>query len=61
MSTILEAYEEAKRILLGKPGIYGISYSDNRIIVYAVSPIGIPTSILGFPVEVIITRRFEVL
>jgi hypothetical protein len=56
--TILEAFLEAKRILTG-PNIVGVSYSRDRIIVYATSREGIPTTILGFPVDIIITQPFR--
>jgi len=61
MATIIEALNEARRILSARPNVVGISYRADRIIVYATSTEGIPTTILGFPVEIIITGRFEVL
>ena len=60
MATILEAFNEARRILAGRPNVQGISYTSDRIIVYASSAEGIPTSILGFPVEIIITGPFRI-
>jgi hypothetical protein len=57
---IEEALAQARVELLGKPGIHGISSRNNQILVYAESSEGIPTTILGYPVTVIITKRFEV-
>jgi hypothetical protein len=60
VATIQEALAEAQR-LLAKPRIHGISIRNNRIIVYAEQGVSVPTSILGFPVEVVYTKKFEVL
>jgi hypothetical protein len=61
MATIGEALAEARRTLTGLPNVVGISSKADRIIVYATSPENIPTTILGFPVEVIITPPFRVM
>lgn len=59
--SIIDAFEEAKKQLLGNPGIHGISYTSDRIIVYAKPGTLVPYSIKGYPVEVIYTSKFEVL
>ena len=59
MPTIYEALELAQRTLLGKPGIYGISVKDNRIVVYAEHGTFVPSEILGFPVEVVYTSKIR--
>jgi len=61
MATVAEALAEAQRLLLGKPGILGISARADRIIVYAEEGTAVPTSILGVPIEIIYSKRFEVL
>jgi len=60
MATIFEALAEARK-LLKKPGVLGVSSRDNRIVIYAEEGTIVPTSILGFPVEVIYSKKFEVL
>lgn len=60
MATILEALAEAKRVLLGQPGITGVSYKGNRIIVYAAQGTSVPSSFLGYEVEVVYTGSFKV-
>jgi len=61
MATVAEALAEAQRLLLGKPGILGISARGDRIIVYAEEGVAVPTSILGVPIEIIYTKRWEIL
>ncbi|MEM2262359.1 MAG: hypothetical protein QXK24_07900 [Ignisphaera sp.] len=61
MATIEEAFVRAQMILIGKKNVIGLSRTKDRIIVYATSPEDIPKTILGFPVEIIITKPFWVL
>ncbi len=58
-----KAFEEAKKSLLGKPGIHGVSISEDRkrIIVYAEEDVEVPSHILGVPVEVVRTETFKTL
>lgn len=61
MATIAEALAEAQRLLLGKPGIHGISARADRLVIYAEEGTAVPSEILGVPVEVVYTKRFKLL
>ena len=64
MVSIEEAVEKLKRELIGIPGITGISYVGNTIIVYIESPEYakyVPATYMGFPVNIKITGPIRLL
>lgn len=60
MATIEEALAEARK-LLTDPRIHGVSVRDNRIVVYAEQGAHVPSTIMGYDVEVIYTEPFGAL
>lgn len=60
MVTINEAFREAMK-LTELPNVIGVGRTKDKIIIYATSKENIPSTILGFPVIIIITTPFKVL
>jgi len=62
--TIFEAVEVARRQLLGIPGIVGIGYTRDKIIVYVESTADeakVPPTIAGYPTEVRVSGKVGLL
>ena len=62
MVSIIEAASAARIEFLGKAGVVGVSYDNDRIIVYVESEEyseSIPTTYYGYPVEIRISGQMK--